>query len=287
MKVGRRRSPRLKEQSITKLIPNALTAFALCAGVSAIQFGIQENWRAAVVLIMMAALFDALDGGAARLLNAGSDFGAELDSLADLVSFGVAPGFLIYLWSMQEGGSIGSALVVIYCVCCALRLARFNTHLDDADPPPWAGRFFTGVPAPAAAGIVLLPMVMSFVLGPAVLSSVWVNGVFLLSVSLLMISRLPTFSIKRVRIPHRRVLPILLGIVVLAAFMITRPWATFSVLVVCYIASLPVAFLTYQRYQREAPADTGDTDDETALDEDVDDLQDTMPSVVTRFPRDD
>lgn len=288
MKVRRRRSPRLKEQSITKLIPNALTAFALCAGVSAIQFGIQGNWRAAVVLIMMAALFDALDGGAARLLNAGSNFGAELDSLADLVSFGVAPGFLVYLWSVQEGGSIGSALVVIYCVCCALRLARFNTHLDDADPPPWAGRFFTGVPAPAAAGIVLLPMMLSFVLGPAVLSSVWVNGVFLLCVSLLMISRLPTFSVKRLRIPHRRVLPILLGIVVLAAFMITRPWATISVMVVGYIASLPFAFLTYRRYQHVAPPETSDTDDDdAAMDDDMDDLPDNVSSVVTRFPRDD
>lgn len=253
MKIRRRRSPRLKELSITKLIPNMLTTFALCAGLSSIQFGVQGNWRAAVVLIAAAALFDTLDGGVARLLNAGSDFGAELDSLADLVSFGVAPGFLLYLWTMQTGGSIGSALVVIYCVCCALRLARFNTHLEDADPPPWASRFFTGVPAPAAAGIVLLPMMVSFVLGPTVLSSVWVNGAFLIGVSFLMISRVPTFSVKRLRIPQKRVLPILLGIVVLAAFMITRPWATISLIVVVYVVSLPFSVMTYRRYKRQAP----------------------------------
>lgn len=276
MKVRRRRSPRLKELSVTKLIPNMLTTFALCAGVSSIQFAIQGNWRAAVVLVAVAALFDTLDGSVARLLNAGSDFGAELDSLADLVSFGVAPGFLIYLWSMQHGGSIGSALVVVYCVCCALRLARFNTHLDDADPPPWASRFFTGVPAPAAAGIVLLPMMLSFVLGSPVLSSVWVNGAFLLGVSFLMISRVPTFSVKRLRIPQKRVLPILVGIVVLTTFMITRPWATISLVVLGYIASLPLSVMTYYRYKRQAPASPSDAEDDDRP-EDIDDGTNDRP----------
>lgn len=293
MKVRRRRSPRLKELSVTKLIPNMLTTFALCAGVSSIQFGIQGNWRAAVVLIAVAALFDTLDGSVARLLNAGSDFGAELDSLADLVSFGVAPGFLIYLWSMQHGGSIGSALVVVYCVCCALRLARFNTHLDDADPPPWASRFFTGVPAPAAAGIVLLPMMVSFVLGSPVLASIWVNGAFLLGVSFLMISRVPTFSVKRVRVPQRRVLPILLGIVVLTAFMITRPWATISLVVMGYIASLPFSVLIYRRYKQQAPAASSDADEDDTpegIDEGMEDDEEESEGpapVIARIPRGD
>lgn len=246
-----RRRERLKELSITKLIPNMLTTLALCAGLIAMQFALQQNWRAAVGAVAIAALLDSLDGGVARFLNAGTSFGAELDSLSDLVSFGVAPALVVFIWCMNDGGSIGSALVILYSVCCALRLARFNTHLEDSDLPAWASRFFTGVPSPAAAGMVLLPMMLSFELGGGVLSSVWLNGAVLLGVSLLMVGRLPAFSLKRVRIPHKLVLPVLLVVVLFAAFLVTRPWLMLALVVLAYVASLPFALLTYRRFQRK------------------------------------
>lgn len=229
-----------------------LTTLALCAGLIAIQFALQQNWRAAVGAIAVAALLDSLDGGVARFLNAGSSFGAELDSLSDLISFGVAPAVIVFVWCMNDGGSVGSALVILYSVCCALRLARFNTHLEDTDPPAWATRFFTGVPAPAAAGIVLLPMMLSFELGGRVLSSVWVNGAMLLIVSMLMIGRFPAFSLKRIRVAHKMVLPVLLCVVLAAAFLVTRPWLTLSLIVITYIVSMPFAVVTYRRFQRNA-----------------------------------
>ena len=273
MKHRPRRRERLKQLSITKLIPNMLTTLALCAGLTAIQFGMQQNWKAAVGAIAIAALLDSLDGGVARLLNAGSNFGAELDSLADLVSFGVAPAVLIYLWSMQYGGSVGSALVVLYTVCCAFRLARFNTQLIDmGELPPWAARFFTGVPAPAAAGMVLLPMMLWLWLDNGLLSSPWVTGPFLLAVSVLMIGRLPSFSLKRVRVPQKLVPPVLLLVVLVAVFLVTRPWITLSLVVLVYVASLPFAVVTYRRMQRRAGSDAATPvieDDEVDLAEAV------------------
>lgn len=269
MKHRRRRRGRLKQLSVAKLIPNMLTTLAMCAGLTGIQFGLQQNWQAGVVAVAIAAILDSLDGGVARFLNAGSEFGAELDSLADLVSFGVAPAVLLYMWCMGEGGSIGAALVVLYTVCCALRLARFNVRLDDADRPPWAARFFTGVPTPAGAGMVLLPMMLSFQLGDGIFASEWLNGAMLLGVSMLMVSRVPSFSLKQTRVPHKMVLPMLLAVVMLAFFVVTRPWITLSAIVLAYIASLPFAYRRYRALQRQ-PADAAppeDPDDEAGMEE--------------------
>ena len=140
---------RFRDHSFNRLIPNILTLLALCAGMTSIRLGLLQRWELAVAALALAAVLDALDGRIARLLDSSSKFGAELDSLADVIDFGVAPGVLLYLWTMHAGGGLGWAVCLLFAVCCSLRLARFNTKLDNTDLPAWTGRFFSGVPAPA------------------------------------------------------------------------------------------------------------------------------------------
>lgn len=247
-----RRPPRLPGLSINKLIPNILTMLALCAGMTAIRFGLHEKWDAAVVSILLAAVFDGLDGRVARMLHGTSKFGAELDSLSDFVSFGVAPSMLLYFWTMKTAGGLGWALVLLFSVCCALRLARFNTMIGEPDLPSYAYNFFTGVPAPAAAGLVLLPMVASFQTDWTLFSSPALNAVFLVGVSFLMISKIPTFSGKKFRVPHTMVLPVLLCVGILTAFLVTAPWTTVSVVGTLYLLSIPVSIRAFSRLRRQA-----------------------------------
>jgi CDP-diacylglycerol--serine O-phosphatidyltransferase len=244
--------PRIPGLSINRLIPNILTLLALCAGMTSIRFGLHEKWEAAVGAIMLAAVLDGLDGRVARLLQGTSKFGAELDSLSDFLSFGVAPAMVLYLWTMQSAGGLGWALALLLAVCCALRLARFNTMLGEPDLPPYAYNFFTGVPAPAAAGLAILPMVLEFQTGSAFFKSPLVVSVFLLGVSFLMVSRIPTFSFKKVRIPHPWVLPMLLVVGVLAAFLVTEPWLTLSAAGLAYLASIPVSLRAFRRLKAQA-----------------------------------
>jgi CDP-diacylglycerol--serine O-phosphatidyltransferase len=247
-----RRPPRLPGLSINKLIPNILTMLALCAGLTAIRFGLHGKWEAGVMSILLAAVLDGLDGRVARMLHGTSKFGAELDSLSDFVSFGVAPAMLLYLWTMQSAGSLGWALVLLFSVCCALRLARFNTMIGEPDLPSYAYNFFTGVPAPAAAGLVLLPMIASFQTEGSFFANPAVNAVFLVGVSFLMVSKIPTFSGKRFRVPHAYVLPVLLLVGILTAFMVTTPWTTISIVGVLYLGSIPVSVRAYSRLRRQA-----------------------------------
>jgi CDP-diacylglycerol--serine O-phosphatidyltransferase len=254
------RPPRIPGLSINRLIPNILTLLALCAGLTSIRFGLHGAWEKAVLAIILAAVFDGLDGRVARLLQGTSKFGAELDSLSDFVSFGVAPAMVLYFWTMQSAGGLGWAMVLLYTVCCGLRLARFNTMLGQADLPPYAYNFFTGVPAPAAAGVVLLPMVASFEFGSGFFDRPTVVAVFLLGVSFLMVSTIPTFSFKKVRVPNAWVLPILLIIGVLAAFLVTEPWKTLAVVGAAYVVLIPVSVRSFRRLreQAEGMAQSGD-----------------------------
>lgn len=247
------RERRLRELSLTRLSPNIVTLLALCAGLTAIRFALRGEWQNAVIAIGVAALFDASDGRLARLLGASSRFGAELDSLSDVISFGVAPAVMLYLWCMSDAGSLGWALVLLYAVCVALRLARFNTRLDDP-MPPWANRFFTGVPAPAGAGLVLLPMMLSFQdwTGSGVFSHWFLNALVLVTVSMLLVSRVPTFSFKRIKVPQHGVLPLLLLVGLAAAFLVGAPWATLTVIGLAYAASIPLSVRAYRRLARES-----------------------------------
>jgi len=248
------RRPRLPDHSINRLIPNMLTLFSLCAGLTSIRFALLERWEYAIVAIVIAAVFDALDGRIARILDSSSKFGAELDSLSDFVSFGVAPSMVLFLWSMQDVKGVGWALTLMFSSCMALRLARFNTKLDNADLPAWTSRFFTGVPAPAGAGLVLMPLIAWLQYGSDTLRSPWLVGLIVFVVAGLLVSRLPTFSFKRLRVTQAWVLPTMLVAVVYASFLISEPWATLLFTLFAYIGTMPVSYRTYRRLQRQRAA---------------------------------
>lgn len=250
----RLRRPKIRRQRINQIIPNAITVAALCAGLTAIRFAIQGRWEAAVFAIIVAGIFDGLDGRLARLLGGTSKFGAELDSLSDFVSFGVAPGVMIYLWTLKDLGGVGWAFVLLFAVCCALRLARFNTAIGDPNPPPWAKFYFTGVPAPAAAGLALLPMMATFELGTGIFDRPTVSAVTLVLVASLMISRIPTFSIKTIKLSPEHMLPALLFVGVAAAALTSAPWTTFLCGGLVYLGSIPISMWTQREARRAAPA---------------------------------
>lgn len=251
--MAERRRVRLRRMSLTRLSPNIVTVLALCAGMTGIRFALAGQWENAVLAIVIGGVLDASDGRLARILGASTRFGAELDSLSDVISFGVAPAIVLYIWVMGTAGSVGWALVLLFCVCVALRLARFNTVLDEPKPP-WASRFFTGVPAPAGAGLVLLPMMLSFQTEDGwIFHSVWLNAIVIIVVSMLLVSRIPTYSFKRVRVPQQGVLWVLLLVGVMAAFLVGAPWATLAVVGLVYSASIPLGYLSYRRIAREHP----------------------------------
>jgi CDP-diacylglycerol---serine O-phosphatidyltransferase len=237
--------------SFNKLIPNILTLLALCSGMTAIRFGLEEHYHQAVVAIIVAGIFDGIDGRIARLLKGTSEFGAELDSLSDFVSFGVAPALLMYLWSVQSLSGLGWMIALLFAICCGLRLARFNTQIG-ADLPPYAYNFFTGVPAPAAAGLAIVPMLLNFEFGWSGFRSGWFGAVVLAAVGALMVSRVPTFSMKRFHVPREWVLAMLLAIAGLAALATTEPWATLLIIGVIYIASIPLSVRAYNKLRRAA-----------------------------------
>jgi len=248
----RRRIPRITGLSINRLIPNALTLSALCAGLTAIRYAIHGQYQQSVIAIVLAAILDGLDGRVARLLQGATKFGAELDSLSDFVCFGVAPAFILYFWVMSQGGGISWAIVMLYTVCCGLRLARFNTMIGQADLPPYAYNFFTGVPAPAAAGLVLMPLIVSFETGEGVVDHIPIVSMFLMGVSFLMVSKIPTFSAKKMRIPNKYVLPVLLLVGLLAAFLVTEPWLTLAAIDALYLGMIPVAVRAFKRLKEQA-----------------------------------
>src|ERR1700688_902038 len=254
---GRVRRPRMRRRlsdlSFNRMVPNVLTLLALCAGMTAIRFAVNGDFQYAVFAIIAAGIFDGLDGRLARLLKATTQFGAELDSLADFISFGVAPAAVLYLWTMTQLHSVGWAIVLFYAVCCALRLARFNTQLV-TETTPWAANFFSGAPAPAGAGLIMLPMFISFEWGDWIARSPYLNAVWISGVALMMISTVPTVSLKRIRIPHRFVLPTLLGIGVMAGFFTTSPWPTLTFVGALYLGSIPLTIRAATRARRAAVA---------------------------------
>ena len=260
----RPRRRRLKGLPFNRMIPNILTLLALCAGMTAIRFALEERWEHAMLAILVAAILDALDGRVARILKGTSKFGAELDSLADFLNFGVAPALVLYLWTMKDAGRIGWVLALLFSICCVLRLARFNTGVDEPDAPPWAYNFFTGVPAPAGGGLVLLPMILSFNLGDGFFRQPWVTGMFMVVVAGLMVSRIPTFAFKKFKVPNPWILPSMLFVGLFAATLVSAPWTTLSVMLILYLASIPLSVRAYRSLQRKAQAlteGTSGTDD--------------------------
>lgn len=270
------RRPKLRGLPINSLLPNVLTTLALCAGLTAIRFAVEGRWEPSVLAILIAAILDGLDGRLARLLKGASKFGAELDSLADFISFGVAPALMLYLWVLHDAGGFGWIAALAFAVCAALRLARFNTKLGESDLPSYAFNYFTGVPAPAAAGLVLLPLMMSFEVGPWIVGHPVPVVVWTLVVAVLMISPLPTYSFKGLRVPQAYIIPVLAIIGFLAAALVSAPWPTLTLVGFAYLASLPYSYRQYQRLRAKAEKlhagliDDLGTDDlgEVAADED-------------------
>ena len=247
---------RLQSLSFNRIFPNILTLLALCAGLTAIRYGLNAQWDRAAVALVLAAMLDGVDGRVARLLRSTTKFGAELDSLADAVSFGVAPAMLMYLWVMHDAGGIGWALCLLHTVCCVLRLARFNTMVGQPDLPSWAHNYFTGVPAPGGAGIAIMPLVMWLYSDVNVFASPIVAGAFLLASSILMVSRVPVYSGKHVRLKPHWVVPIMIFIGAFAAFLVTDPWATLSLVGILYLLTIPLSAWSFRRLQLHAQAES-------------------------------
>jgi CDP-diacylglycerol--serine O-phosphatidyltransferase len=234
-----------------KLFPNMITIMALCAGLSAIRFAFHERWEYAVAAIIVAGILDGMDGRLARLLNATSTFGAQLDSLSDFISFGVAPAMVLYIWKLHEIKGIGWAAAMLFAVCCAIRLARFNTQAAEGDvtaPPP--DQYFTGVPAPGGGGLSLLPMMLTFEFGTGMVDVAWLCIGWTVVVALLMASRVPTFSIKHMGVRHDMVGYIMVGAGLIIAFMIIEPWMTFPALGLFYVCTIPAAAVHWYRRRK-------------------------------------
>lgn len=245
-------APRGGRLPVVALVPSIITILALLAGLTSIRFAIEGHWRNAVIAIIVAALADGMDGRMARLLNSTSRFGAELDSLADFVSFGVAPAMLIFEWTLHSVGGEGWGAVLFYATCGALRLARFNAEIDPPSPPAaWRRNFFTGVPAPAAGGLALFWLFLGLATGVEAFASPWINGPWLVFVGLLMISRLPTFSVKKARVRRDLALPAVLGVALVAAAVVSLPWWSLVFISLAYLASLPLAWRSARRMREE------------------------------------
>jgi CDP-diacylglycerol--serine O-phosphatidyltransferase len=255
----RPRRKRLSGYSFNRILPNLMTLIGLCVGLSAIRLAMDGNYGSAVIAIAVSAVIDGLDGRLARLLKATTRFGAEFDSLADFLCFGIAPALVIYLWSLQNWGAIGFLPSLMFASAMALRLARFNAALDTAPPAAFAYNFFTGVPAPAGAGLALFPLLLGLEADQAHL--IWLRAVVgyplfaggvLVVVALLCVSTIPVWSFKNFKIPATGVLPLLLGVVVFAAILLADPYAAGALLGVAYIVMLPFSRRSFNRLAKEA-----------------------------------
>ena len=250
------RRRRFQAVPLRLLLPNLVTLLALCAGLTGIRMAIEGRMELALGAIVIAAVLDGMDGRLARLLQGTSRFGAELDSLSDFVCFGVAPGLVLYMWGLESLGSIGWIAPPAFAICAALRLARFNVMLEDPNKPPFAGDFFTGVPAPAGAICVLLPVYLELIGLPRLVASPAVAAAYCFGIALLMVSKLPAWSGKRFgsRIPRDKVMLLFVCVVLFVAVLVTWPWATLAVLCVAYLAALPFSALRYARLARDYAA---------------------------------
>ncbi len=237
--------------SLRAMLPNAITAAALCAGLTAVRFAIDENWSFAVLAVVVAGVLDGMDGRIARLLNAQSRFGAELDSLADALSFGMAPALILFLWSLEDLTRFGWFAALAYAICCALRLARFNAQIDVEDQPHKSAGFLTGVPAPVGAGLALTPLCLWIETGMDVFREPVFIAVWMSAIGVLFISNMATLSWTAVR-PQRDVRIWLIAFVaIMFAGLLLEPWWTLSAIGAGYLALMPYSLIRYGKIKRE------------------------------------
>jgi len=223
---------------LSKYIPNTITILSLCCGLTSIRFTLIEEWKIAIYLIIFASIFDFFDGWFARKLKGGSNFGAELDSLSDFVSFGVAPSLLIYYWSLNELNSLGWSISLFYAVCSALRLARFTADIYLTTKPIDTSLYFTGVPSPAAASLSLLPLFLYFEYNLTIVQNAYLNLFNLGVIGFLMVSKIPTISLKGINFSKKLAPWIVLLIVVICIGLISNLWLTLTILTITYIISI-------------------------------------------------
>jgi CDP-diacylglycerol--serine O-phosphatidyltransferase len=250
------RKARFRAIPMRFLVPNIITLLALCAGLTAIRLAVEERLEWALAAIVFAAALDGVDGRVARLLKGTSRFGAELDSLTDFVNFGVAPALILYFWGLHELKSAGWIAALVFAICSGLRLARFNVMIEDPDRPAWAGNYFVGVPAPAGAITVLLPIYVQFLGMPHFAFVAPVTFLYTLGIAFLMVSRLPVISGKRVgkRVSPNLVLPVFASIVTFFALLISYPWEVLTIGTVIYLLALPLGWLSYRATKQKAEA---------------------------------
>ena len=251
----------VSDKKARMLLPNALTLINVCIGLSSIKFALDAKFELSIIAIIFAAIFDTLDGRVARLLKGTSLVGKELDSLADLISFGVAPAFIMYFWSLNKLGKFGWLLTMIYVVCVALRLARFNVSSNSE--PSWKDNYFEGVPSPAGGILVLMPLILSM----SEINLVKVNyeivvPIFFIMVSFFLISKVPTYPFEKIAIPRRMTIFALFGVVLFFGLLIVY---TFKVLVICgliYICLIPIGYFNYQKiYKQKMLSNENDEND--------------------------
>lgn len=245
---------RFRQIPLRMLVPNIITLLALCAGLTAIRLSIEGRIELALGAIVFAAVLDGIDGRVARLIKGQSKFGAELDSLADFVNFGVTPALILYFWKLNELSNVGWIAVIVFAISMALRLARFNATIDDPNKPAFAENFFTGVPAPAGAICVLLPIYLSLLGTPTI--PALVIALYAIVIAFLMVSRLPVFSGKKLgaRVPREMVLPVIMLVILIIALLIAYPWHVLSAGTIMFLCSLPIGWRSYREYERMAAA---------------------------------
>jgi len=239
----------VSERNPKSLLPNALTIIGVCIGLSSIKFALDQNYEQAVIALAFAALLDSLDGRIARLIKGTSKVGKELDSLTDVISFGVAPGFIMYFWSINTLGKVGWLIILIYAVCCALRLARFNLTSTDISQL-WKVNFFEGVPSPAAAGVVLLPLILNLSDLYLIKNTGLYSAVLMLIVSILMVSKVPTYSLKKISIPRNLAIFLLLGIGIYFGLLIVYTFKVLFISGVVYIIFIPISYFHFKKKQK-------------------------------------
>lgn len=260
--MGRGLKARRASIPLRTVAPNAITAMALCLGLTGIRFAFSEKWEAALIAILVAGVLDGLDGRVARLLRAQSRFGEQLDSLSDCIAFGVAPTFVLYLWSLQMWPRFGWICALAIALSCALRLARFNARIDAEEQPHKSAGFMTGVPAPAGAGLAFLPIYSWFVTGWDWLREPLVVAAWAVGVALLMISSIATFSWSSLRLRRTIRLEAIFALGILAVALFTATWPTLVAVCLVYLILIPFSIRSYARVRRPRAAAGSSVDQE-------------------------
>ncbi len=251
--------PKGKRIPLRYLMPNVITVLAICAGLTGIRLAFENRFELAVSMVLLAAFLDGIDGRIARMMKGSSNFGAQMDSLADIVNFGVAPALVLYAYMLDQARSFGWIAALLYCIACCLRLARFNVMLDVVGKPLWQNNFFTGVPAPAGAMLVMLPVYLGFLGLVPTRTFAFIAAAYTVGIALLMISRLPVYSGKSAGTKLRSdwVMPTFLFIVVYVAFLMSYTWETLTLTAIGFFLTLPLSYRAWKRYEAADAAASG------------------------------